>query len=80
VNRTSIVLAVITMMRLQTVEKSICFLLPKTEAGFLILVELYKGLVVSPWLLTLVVIKGMRNPRQKGDHGLWVKMCNLCTV
>jgi hypothetical protein len=43
---------------------------PETIADFLILVELCKGLVVNPCLLTLVVFKGLRNPGQKGDHDL----------
>jgi hypothetical protein len=50
---------------------------PETITDFLMLVELCKGLVVSPCLLTLVVFMGLRNPRQKGDHDLWVKMCHL---
>jgi hypothetical protein len=55
-------------------------LLPETVTGSLMLVELWKGLVVSPCLLTLAVFKGLRNPRQIRDHGLWIKMCNLCRV
>jgi hypothetical protein len=44
------------------------------------LVGLCKGLVVSPCLLTMVVFKGLQNPRQIKDHDLWVKMCHLHTV
>jgi hypothetical protein len=49
VNHTNIMLAVIIMMGLQTIEKSICFLLPESVsvAGFLMLVELCKGLLVD---------------------------------
>jgi hypothetical protein len=64
------VLAIIKAMGLQTVEKGLCFLRPETVVGFLKLVELCKGLVVSPCLLTLVVFKGLRNPRQKGGSRL----------
>jgi hypothetical protein len=39
----------------------------KTIAGFLILVELCKGLVVYPRQLTLEVFKGPYNPGQKGN-------------
>jgi hypothetical protein len=52
----------------------------ETVAGSFKLVELWKGLVVSPCLLTLVVFKGLRNPRQIRDHDLCVKMCNLHRV
>jgi hypothetical protein len=55
-------------------------LLPDSVAGSLMLVEHWKGLVVSPCLLTLVVFKGLHNPRQIRDHDLWVKMCNLYRV
>jgi hypothetical protein len=58
----------------------LCFLRSETVAGFLMLVELCKGLVVSPCLLTLVVFKGLRNPRQIRDHDLWLKMRNLCRM
>jgi hypothetical protein len=44
----SIVLAIITVMELQTVEKVICFLRSDTVAGFLMLVELWRGLTVDP--------------------------------
>jgi uncharacterized membrane protein len=44
----SIVLAVITVMELQTVEKVICFLCSDIITGFLMLVELWKGLTVDP--------------------------------
>jgi hypothetical protein len=47
VNHTSIVLAIITVMGLQTVGKGLCFLLPKPVAGFLMLVELCKGFEVD---------------------------------
>jgi hypothetical protein len=35
----------------------------ETVAGFSMLVELCKGLVVNPCLLTLVVFKGLHNLR-----------------
>jgi hypothetical protein len=43
----SIVLVVITAIGLQTMEKGLCFLRPKTIAGFLKLVELCKGLAMD---------------------------------
>jgi hypothetical protein len=44
------------------------FLYPsvRTKAGFLILVELCKGLILSARILTLEVFKGLRNLIQKG--------------
>jgi hypothetical protein len=44
----SIVLVIITTTGLQTMEKSICFISSETVAGFLMLVELRKGLSVDP--------------------------------
>jgi hypothetical protein len=38
----------------------------ETVAGFLKLVELYKGLVVDPWPFTSVVSKGLANLGQTG--------------
>jgi hypothetical protein len=76
----SIVLAIITAMGLQTVQKFICTLLLETVAGFPKLLELCKGLVVSPCLLTLAVSKGLYNPRQLRDHDIFVKMLKLCKV
>jgi hypothetical protein len=35
--------------------------------------NLCKGYVVRPYLFTLGVFKGPYNPRQKGNHGSWVK-------
>jgi hypothetical protein len=35
--------------------------------------NLCKGYVVRPCLLTLGVFKGPYNPRQKWNHGSWVK-------
>jgi hypothetical protein len=43
----SIVLAIITAIGLQIVEKGLCFLRPKTVASFLKLVELCKGFTVD---------------------------------
>jgi hypothetical protein len=45
---TEIVLVVIPAMGLQIVKKSLCFLRPEIVAGFLMLVELCKGLAVDP--------------------------------
>jgi hypothetical protein len=52
----------------------------ETVADSLMLVKLWKGLIVSPCLLILVVFKGLHNPRQIRDRDLWVNMCNLCRV
>jgi hypothetical protein len=52
--------------------------LPEAVASFLELMELCKGLVVIPFLLTLIVF--LRNLRQIRDHELWVKMHKLCRV
>jgi hypothetical protein len=60
----SIVLAVITAMGLHTVEKSLCFLYPESVAGFLMLMELCKGLAVCPRQLTLEVFKGSIKTRR----------------
>jgi hypothetical protein len=49
-------------------------LLPKTVAASLMLVELCKGIVVSPCLLTLIVFTSLRKPRLIRDHDLWVNM------
>ena len=54
--------------------------LPESIVGFLMLVKLCKGFILSPCLLTLVVFKGLRNLRKIRDHDLWVNMCNLCKV
>jgi hypothetical protein len=54
--------------------------LPESVAGFLMLVKLCKGPVVNHCLLTLVVFKSLRNPRQIRDHNLLVKMGNICRV
>jgi hypothetical protein len=43
----SIMLAVFTAMELHIMEKGICYLRPKTVVGFLMLVELCKGLIAS---------------------------------
>jgi hypothetical protein len=63
----------------QTRDSYIAFGL-ETVAGSHVLVEHWNGLVVSPCLLTLLVFKGLRNPRQIKDQDMWVKMCNLCKV
>jgi hypothetical protein len=55
------------------VEKGLCFLYLGTVVEFLELVELCKGLIVKPCLLTSEVFKGLSNPRQIRDHDLWVK-------
>jgi hypothetical protein len=68
------------MMGLHTVEKGICFLLPQTVEGLLELVEHGKGLTVCHRQLTLEEFKGLINLRQKREHILWVKMCNLCSA
>jgi hypothetical protein len=52
-------------------------LLPKTIAGFLMLVELWKGLVVTPYLASSEEVYGIHDPMVDGYHDLWVKMCNL---
>jgi hypothetical protein len=52
----------------------------ETVAGFLKLVELYKGLVVLPCLASLVEVYGIHDPMADGQHDLWVKMHNLCRV
>jgi hypothetical protein len=56
------------------------FLLPETIAGFLMLVELWKGLVVTPYLASSEEVYGIHDPVVDGYHGLWVKMCNICRV
>jgi hypothetical protein len=61
-------------------EKGICFLLPEIVAGFLLLVEHRKVLLVSPCPLTLLVFKGLHNLRQIRDHKFWVNMCHLYRV
>jgi hypothetical protein len=51
---------------------------PKTVAGSLMLVELWKGLVVLPCLASLVEEYEVHTtPWQMGKHSLWVKMLNL---
>jgi hypothetical protein len=60
----SIVLAVITAMGLQTLEKILCFLCSESVAGFLMLMELCKGLAVCPHQFTLEVFKGSIKPRR----------------
>jgi hypothetical protein len=52
----------------------------ETVADFLKLVELCKGLVVLPYLASLVEVYGIHDPLANGQHDLWVKMCNLCRV
>jgi hypothetical protein len=42
----SIVMAVITVMGIQTMEQGLCFLFPEIIAGFLKLAELSKSIVV----------------------------------
>jgi hypothetical protein len=44
------------------VKRGICFLLPEIVAGFLMLVELYKGLVVHHQPFTLKVSKILAKP------------------
>jgi hypothetical protein len=44
-----------------------CIALPRTVAGFLKLVELCKGLVVLPFLASLVEVYGVHK-----THGRWV--------
>jgi hypothetical protein len=49
-------------------EGFLCFLLPKTVAGILELVELWKGLVVLPCFASLVKVYGVRTtPWQMGN-------------
>jgi hypothetical protein len=56
-------------------------LLPDFVAGSLMLVELCKGLIVRPCLLTFVVLKSLRNQRQIRDHDLSVKMlAHMCEI
>jgi hypothetical protein len=76
----SIVLAVITVMGLQTMEKGICSLLPETVVSFLKLVELWKCLVVLPCLASLVDVYEIHDLVADGYHDLLVKMCNLYGV
>jgi hypothetical protein len=61
-------------------EKGLCFLLPGTVAGFLMLVELLKGLVETPSLASSEEVYGIHDPVVDGYHDLYVKMCNLCRV
>jgi hypothetical protein len=63
-------LLLITMMGLQTVKKCLCFLLPKTVAGFLMLVELLKGLVETPSLASSEEVYGIHDPMVDGYHDL----------
>jgi hypothetical protein len=56
------------------------FPLSSTVAGFLELVELWKGLVVLPYIASSIEVYGIHDPVEGGYHGLWVKMCNLCRV
>jgi hypothetical protein len=44
------------------------------------LVELWKGLVVFPYLTISVEVYENHDLMEDGYHGLWVNMCNLCTV
>jgi hypothetical protein len=55
-------------MGLQTMKKYLCFLLPKTVAGLLELLELSKGLIVCSRQLTLEVLKGTISLRKKGTR------------
>jgi hypothetical protein len=55
------VLAGISAMGLQTVEKGICLLLLESVAGFLMLVE------VISFLFTLEVFRGLSNPGYEGN-------------
>jgi hypothetical protein len=41
------------------------------------LVELWKGLVVTPYLASSEEVYGIHDPMVDGYHDLWVKMCNL---
>jgi hypothetical protein len=63
-------------------EGFLCFLLPESVAGFLKLVELWKGLVVLPCLISSVEMNGKSWPLSKWVtwHDLWVKMYNLYRV
>jgi hypothetical protein len=79
-DRASIVLVVITVMGLQTVEKVLCFLLPESVAGFLMLVELWKGFVETPFLTSSEEVYGIHDPVADGYHDLWVKKCHLYGV
>jgi hypothetical protein len=54
-------------MGLQTVEKSLCFFLPETMIDFLILLELWKGLIVVPCLVFSVEMNG-----KSQSLGKWV--------
>jgi hypothetical protein len=63
----SILLAVITVMGLQTVEQGICFFRPKIVAGLLKLVELWKDLVVVHCLVSSVEMN-----RKSRSLGKWV--------
>jgi hypothetical protein len=56
------------------VGRSIVFIiLEKPNGRIRPLGNLCKGSVVKPCLLTLVVFEGLIDPRQKRDHGSWVK-------
>jgi hypothetical protein len=68
----SIVLDVITAMRLQTVEKGLCFLLPETIAG-LKLVELWKG----PIVLLLGVFFSAEGTQDKNTFGKVIHKSSL---
>jgi hypothetical protein len=68
------VLAVITAMGLQTVEKGLCFLLPESVAGIHMLVELWKGLIVTPHIASLKEVYVIHDPVEDGYHNLLVKM------
>jgi hypothetical protein len=43
----------------------LCFLLPESVAGFFKLVELWKGLVVLPYLVSSVEMNGISRPLSK---------------
>jgi hypothetical protein len=77
----SIVLVVITVMGLQTMEKGLCFLRPETAAGFLMLVELCKGLVSSlchhMWYCAWPAQTWLGAKFSELLRDLWVNICSI---
>jgi hypothetical protein len=53
---------------------------PRIHSGFSPLVELWKGLVVLPCLVSPIEVYEIHDPVADGYHDLWVKICNLCRV
>jgi hypothetical protein len=67
-------------MGLQSVEKVLCFLLLESVAGFLMLVKLWKGFVVTPFLTSSEEVYVIHDPMADGYHDLWVRKCHLYRV